>query len=83
MDGPDPVENFRGIRSELEQYSRALADKAEVVVANKIDLVPDSEIVNEIAKKLNKKIHAISAVTGAGIKGLCEALWERVKESKT
>jgi GTP-binding protein len=82
MDGSDPVENYRGIRSELEQYSRALAEKAEVVVANKIDLAPDGEIVNQIAKKLNRKIHAISAVTGAGIKELRELLWEQVKESR-
>jgi GTP-binding protein len=82
VDGSDPVENYEGIRKELEQYSRALADKTEVVVANKIDLTPDGEIVREVEKRLGTEILVISAVTGAGIKGLCEALWEQIKESK-
>jgi GTP-binding protein len=82
VDGSDPVDNYEGIRKELEQYSQALAGKAEVVVANKIDLAPDGEIVKDVEKRLGRKILAISAVTGAGIKGLCEALWEQIKESK-
>ena len=40
-DGSDPVENYNAIRHELEQYSKALAQKQEVIVANKTDLDPD------------------------------------------
>ncbi|HUS72605.1 MAG TPA: GTPase ObgE [Sedimentisphaerales bacterium] len=81
--GSHPVENYKAIRSELEQYSKALAQKPEVIVANKIDLDPDSEIVKDLKKKLNKKIYPISAVTGAGIKELSELLWHTVKEAKS
>jgi len=80
--GSDPVENYKALRSELEQYSKTLAQKEEVVVANKIDLDPDGKIVKKLRKKLNKKITPISAVTGAGIKELSELLWQKVKESK-
>jgi GTP-binding protein len=80
--GSDPVENYYAIRHELEQYSKALAQKEEVVVANKIDLDPDAKIVEDLRKKLNKTIYPISAVTGAGIKELSELLWEKVKETK-
>ena len=81
--GSDAVENYYGIRHELEQYSQALAQKPEVIVANKIDLDPDGKIVNDLKKKLNKKIYPISAVTGAGIKELSELLWKKVKELKS
>ncbi|MBA7663095.1 GTPase Obg [subsurface metagenome] len=80
--GSDPVENYYAIRHELEQYSEALAQKEEVVVANKIDLDPDAKIVKALKKKLGKKIYPISAVTGAKIKELSELLWEKVKETK-
>ncbi len=80
--GSDPVENYYAIRHELEQYSEALAQKEEVVVANKIDLDPDAKIVKDLRKKLNKTIHPISAVTGSGIKELSELLWQKVKETK-
>jgi GTP-binding protein len=81
-DGSDPVENYKAIRNELEQYSKALARKQEIVVVNKIDLDPDDKIVKELRKKLPQPIHAISAVTGSGVKELTELLWQNVKESK-
>jgi GTP-binding protein len=81
-DGSNPVENYYGIRRELELYSRVLAQKQEVIIANKIDLDPDGKVVKELREKLNKNIHPISAVTGSGIKELSESLWKQVKELK-
>ncbi|NQT03537.1 MAG: GTPase ObgE, partial [Planctomycetes bacterium] len=82
-DGSDPVENYNGIRHELEQYSKALAQKQEIIIANKTDLDPDGKIIEDLRKKLKKEIHPISAVTGSGIKELSEFLWQKVKELKS
>jgi GTP-binding protein len=79
-DGSDPAENYKSIRSELEQHSNILAQKQEIIVANKTDLDPDGETVEELRKKLNTEVHAISAVTGSGMKELSEFLWQKVKE---
>jgi len=65
-DGSNPTENYYAIRRELEQYSKALTQKAEIIVANKIDLDPDGKIVKDLKKELNKTLYPISAVTGAG-----------------
>ncbi len=94
-DGSDPAENYHAIRNELEQYSKILAQKPEIIIANKIDLAPDSphEIgqrppshgvkkVKELQEKLQQPIHPISAVTGSGVKELTELLWQKVKELK-
>jgi GTP-binding protein len=80
--GSDPIENYKTIRSELEQHSKALARKQEIIVANKIDLDPDGKIVKELTEKLQQPIHPISAVTGSGTKQLSELLWKKVKELK-
>ncbi len=80
--GSDPAANYQTIRNELEQYSKALAEKEEIIVANKIDLDPDGKIVEDLRKKLNKKVHPISAVTGKGVRELSESLWQKVKEGK-
>lgn len=82
-DDSDPVENYHTLRSELEQYSKNLAEKTEIIVANKIDLDPDGEIVKNLRKKLKKTIYTISAVTGDGVKELSELLWKKTKEIKT
>jgi GTP-binding protein len=82
-DGSEPAENYKAIRHELEQYSKALAQKQEVIIANKTDLDPDGKIIEDLRKKLQQEIHPISAVTGAGIKELSEFLWQKVKELKS
>jgi GTP-binding protein len=81
-DGSDPAKNYRQIRKELEQYSKTLADKKEVIVANKIDLDPKGATVKKLRKQLSHRIYPISAVTGDGIKDLCELLWKKVKQTK-
>ena len=82
IDGSDPAENYASIRSELQQHSKILSQKPEIIVANKIDLDPDNKIVKELQEKLHQPIHPISAVTGSGIKELTELLWQKVKEIK-
>ncbi|MFB0525363.1 MAG: GTPase ObgE [Phycisphaerae bacterium] len=81
-DGSDPAGNYKAIRNELKLYSRTLAQKQEVIVANKIDLDPDYKIVKELRKKLPQPLHSISAVTGEGIKELIELLWQKIKQLK-
>ena len=78
--GTNPVGNYKAVRRELEQYSKALAKKTEIIIVNKTDLDPDGKTVKELKEKLKKRIYPISAVTGDGIKELSEALWEKVKE---
>jgi GTP-binding protein len=82
-DGTEPAENYKAIRGELENYSKTLAQKQEVIVANKIDLDPDEKIVKELTEKLQQPVHPISAVTGSGTKELSEFLWKKVKELKS
>ena len=82
MDGSDPAANYQTIRKELGQYSKILTEKDEVIVANKIDLDPAGEKVRDLTAKLNKPVHAISAVTGKGIPELSELLWQKVRSVK-
>ncbi len=81
-DGSDPAENYLQIREELARYSSVLAEKSEIIVANKIDLDPNSEAVQQLEQRLETKVVPISAVTGSGIKELCETLWQQVKTAK-
>ena len=82
-DGSNPADNYKSIRNELAEYSEVLADKDEIIVANKIDLDSDGSAVEKLKKKLQKDVLAISAVTGDGIKELNEYLWTRLLKLKT
>ncbi|MGA2915836.1 MAG: GTPase ObgE [Sedimentisphaerales bacterium] len=82
LDGSNPADNYKIIKKELLSYSKELGKKKEVIVLNKIDLDPKGEILKKIKKKFRKKIFAISAVTGKGIKELKEGLYKLVQQAK-
>ena len=80
----DPVENFKTINRELEQYSRDLTGKYMAVAATKIDAA-DPEKLEELSKFCKAEgweFFPISAVTGKGLDRLIAFLSDRVEEHK-
>ncbi len=84
MDGQtEPAEAYRIIREELTKYSQKLADKPEIVVANKIDLTQDArEDARALSRAIDRPVMAISGVTAAGMEPLCERIWEMLEAQK-
>jgi len=83
IDGSDPVENYRTIRRELEAFSPALAQKRELIGANKMDLALDDEAIEKLRQELpGKEIFAISGASHQGLAPLLERLWQIVQEER-
>ena len=80
VEHPTPLEAYHVIRNELQKYSKDLADKPELIVANKIDLAENLSAVEELQDALGREVFAISGVTGAGLEQLDEALWRVIQE---
>ncbi|MBL4590801.1 MAG: 50S ribosome-binding GTPase, partial [Phycisphaerales bacterium] len=85
LDESSPAENYRAIRQELMDYSIELAEKPELIVLNKLDLVPEDEredLVKQLRSDLQldsgTDVFAISGATGIGTKFLLEALWTKL-----
>lgn len=77
---PAPLAAYHLIRRELEKYSPRLAERAELIVANKMDLTGADDALAALATALGCPLHAISGVTGRGLRELAEALWTTVQE---
>ena len=71
----DPAERFATIDRELREYGAGLAERPQVVVLNKIDLVPEPPPFAAEEARV-KRVFAVSAATGAGIEELKRALVE-------
>ncbi len=72
-EGRNPVEDFYAINKELKKYSEKLSTRKQIIVANKIDVTQDDNLlkqVEELAKKEELEIYKISAVTKEGIEEL-------------
>jgi GTP-binding protein len=86
-DGSDLVENYRVIRSELAQYTSALAEKPEIIAISKVDLLLEESDVAEVIARVRKELRleadtevfAISAATHRGLAPLLEACYRRVQ----
>jgi GTP-binding protein len=80
-------EDFLVINKELKLYSKNLAKKEQILVINKIDLIPENERLRIIKEKwelaspqIRKKPLLISAVTGEGIEQLLNKLIEKLEK---
>lgn len=85
-DGSNPADNYRTIRAELAGYSPMLAEKDELIVLNKIDLLPEGEVKAAVARlradlQLGRddEVLAISGATHAGTRELLETLWSLLR----
>jgi GTPase len=82
-DGSDPAANYRTIRAELEAFSPTLAEKREVIAANKTDLAIDDDAIENLRRQLpGKSIFPISGATRKGTEPLLEHLWQVVHEER-
>jgi GTPase len=83
MDGSDPAQNYRTIRRELEAFSPTLANKRELIAANKMDLAIDDDALTKLRQDLpDKDIFPISGVSRQGLEPLLERLWQILVEYK-
>lgn len=71
-EGRDPVEDVYAINAELQNYSEELANKPQIIAANKVDAIYDLEesglerLKAEFEPK-GIKVYPISAVSGQGV----------------
>jgi GTP-binding protein len=79
--GRDPVDDLRVINDELRAYSAALAERPQLVVLNKADLlgaVPETEArrqrLEQHCAAVGVPLYVISAATGAGLTELLHGL---------
>ena len=81
-EGRNPVDDYYKVNEELMQYSEKLAKRTQIIVANKIDSMQDSNLyedLEKVAKEHNQKIFKISGVTGEGVEELMNYVSKTLK----
>jgi GTPase len=73
----DAAERFRTIDHELQEYGAGLEERPQVLVLNKIDLLPEPPDV-ELRDPRVRRVFPVSAATGAGVEELKRGLFEFV-----
>lgn len=76
-----PYGDFELVLNELKQYKQALAERPQLIAANKMELPGAEERLAELQRQIgdSMKIFPISAVTGQGIEPLLWYIWEQLE----
>ncbi|HET6427355.1 MAG TPA: GTPase ObgE [Phycisphaerae bacterium] len=77
LDG-DPIERYHAVNRELRLHSQVLAEKPQIVAANKIDLTESKERLAAFTEAVGAEVIPISGVTGAGMNVLTERIWQEL-----
>jgi GTP-binding protein len=84
LDGRDPVEDHRRINEELEAFNPALAERPQIVVGNKIDLIGEEDVKAAWNRFRDEgiEIEPISVATGAGLQELVRRTYRELERLK-
>ena len=84
FEGRDPVDDIQKINYELARYSAALAERPQIIVANKVDALDrelvDVEAFERYVKEMGWELLYVSAATGEGIDAMIRLVAERLEE---
>ena len=82
-EGRDPVADFDAINAELKQYSPELAQRPQIVAANKVDIMTDNSFLEALrshVEALGYPLLTISAAAHQGTRELVFAIANRLRE---
>lgn len=81
----DPIEDFYKINQELSEYNEKLSTKAQIIVANKMDIPTSVDELERLRAEFEPKgyvIYPVSAATGEGINELKYGIWELLSNTE-
>ena len=83
-EGRDPIEDFEAINKELAEYSPELAERPQIVVANKCDLLPEGstllEEFRDYVEAFGYELFVVSAATHQGTHELVQAAADKLQD---
>jgi GTP-binding protein len=85
LSGRDPVEDYEIINRELANYNEDLAERPQIILATKIDVLDDPErleVLRERAEQDGRPFFAISAAANKGLKELVSKVAQTLDELK-
>lgn len=79
-EGRDPIEDFKAINHELENFSMELAEAPQIVAANNSDMATPEQVerLRNYVEDQGLLFYEISAATTKGTKELMYGVWERL-----
>ena len=84
MESENPIEDYKTIKKELENYDKTLVEKEEIIVLSKIDMVEEKEVkkLKKEFEKMGKKVLTSTILDDDSIKEMSAEISSILKASK-
>ena len=79
-EGRDPYDDYLLINKELEEFSKKLINKKQIIIANKMDIEGAEKNLEEFKKKVNEKVFPIVAINNEGLNDLIKYIADVLDE---
>ena len=74
IEGRNPIDDYEKINNELSLYSESLAERPQIVAANKTDIIQDESLLEEFRKYIADKGLPLFEISAAAHKGTKELI---------
>ena len=87
VEGRDPIADIHAINKELSDYDEVLAERPQIIAANKLDCMPPEDrddVISLLKEEFDPEgieVYPISAATGEGVKDLLYAVRRLLDET--
>ena len=81
-DQTDPIENYKAIRKELEEYDSSLAQRDQIIVITKAELDGAADVQDLLQQETGQSVHLISSLQGTGTDELLEVVMQQVESRR-
>ncbi len=84
FEGREPIEDIKAIDAELVKYSSELAERPQIIIANKCDMLDretvDVDAFEKFVRDSGRELLYISAATGEGVKDMISLVAEKLRD---
>jgi len=74
IEGRNPIEDFDIINGEMEKFNPELAQRPQIVVANKTDIITDEEVYKNFCDEIERRGYELFKISAAANKGVKELI---------
>lgn len=75
IEDENPKDAFKKLYFELETYSKVLVEKPALIIFTKMDIWPETDLIEKYKNQLPHTVTGVSSVTGAGVEELKQLFW--------
>ena len=81
FENEDPINTYKIVRKELEQYDKTLLEKKEIIILTKTDTTSEEQIHNVLKQmtKINPLVYTVSVYDDEAIKVVRDSLMKEIK----